>query len=53
MSDDLLQLCRKFIDKHKISCDEDVISDRVSEDAYEFIGDIGNIIGFYKEPDEN
>ena len=49
----LWELCQKFIEDNGIYCPETVYqTDHVIENAYEFIEDICNIVG-YKEEDEN
>lgn len=48
----LLELCRKFIKDNRIYCEETVYqSDRVIENAYDFLGEMCNIVG-YPEPDD-
>ena len=50
MSKKLQKLCEEFIKKQKISCPETVYqSDRVMENAYEFIEQICNIVGYYDD----
>ena len=50
---ELFALCQKFIDKHDIWGDEMIYqSDRVIENAYEFIADICGIVGYVKHEDE-
>lgn len=47
--DNLFNLCKKFIEAQKISCPETIYqSDRVIENAYEFIEDICDIVGYIK-----
>lgn len=40
-------LCENFIIDHRISCREDTIKDSVSEDCYEFVEKIAEIVGYY------
>lgn len=48
----LLEFCQKFIQDQNITCSETVYqSDRVIENAYEFIDGICDIVGF-KDADE-
>lgn len=50
--DKLAQLCVEFIDNNNITCSEAIYqTDRVIENAYEFIDRICQIVGF-KEIDE-
>lgn len=54
MEEKLLTHCREFFAKQRISCSETVYqSDRVIENAYEFIDGIGSIIGYWKDPDDD
>lgn len=51
--DFLWELCQNFIAAQEISCAECVYqSDRVIENAYEFIEDICNVVGYLKTEDE-
>ncbi len=48
----LMALCKKFIDEQDIHCGETIYqSDRVIENAYTFIEEICNILG-YKDIDD-
>jgi hypothetical protein len=50
---ELLALCKKFIDDNDIGCSEVIYqSDRVIENAYEFIEDICDIVGYKEYEDE-
>lgn len=52
MEIELLNLCMRFIEDNKISCPETIYqSDRVIENAYEFIHEICELVG-YSELDE-
>lgn len=52
MDRQLIELCQKFINDHGISCPETIYqSDRVIEDAYEFIEAICELVG-YQEVDD-
>ena len=47
MMDDLESFCRAFINSHGITCAETIYqTDKIIEDAYEFIEGICNIIGY-------
>jgi hypothetical protein len=47
---ELFDLCKGFIYLHNISCPEVIYqTDKVIEDAYDFISDICDIVGYYKE----
>lgn len=49
----LWDVCAAFIDKQEISCAEAVYqSDRVIENAFEFIEKICNIVGYWEDTDE-
>lgn len=50
---ELLELCRDFIEEQRITCAETVHqTDRVIENAYEFIGQVCELVGYHKDPDE-
>lgn len=50
----LMALCREFIDEQKISCAETIYqTDRVIENAYEFIEGICDIVGYCCEDEED
>ena len=50
--DDLEQFCRGFIEAQRISCAETVYqTDRVIENAYEFIEGVCERVGYYKGDD--
>lgn len=47
---ELFKLCKKFIEEQDIHCAETVYqSDRVIENAYEFIEEICNIVGYVED----
>jgi hypothetical protein len=49
----LFLICQEFITKQRISCVEDIYqTDRVIENAYKFIDDICEEVGYYKDPNE-
>lgn len=51
--EELFKLCQKFIKDHNISCGECIYQqDQVIIDAYEFIGDICEIVGYVETEDE-
>lgn len=53
MMQDLWKLCEGFIEKNKISCPESISQcDWVMENAYEFIEEVCDIVG-YKEEDND
>lgn len=53
MASELLDLCRKFINENKISCPESIYqSDSVIENAYTFIEEICNLVGYFEYEDE-
>jgi hypothetical protein len=48
--DDLLKLCKDFIRSQLITCPETIYqSDRVIENAYEFIESVCEIVGYCKD----
>lgn len=47
----LFLICKKFIQDNKVRCAESSIKDQVYENAPELVEAIGNVIGFYKEPE--
>lgn len=50
---DLLKLCKTFIEEQRISCPESIHqTDRVIENAYEFIEEICDIVGYFEYEDE-
>jgi CO dehydrogenase/acetyl-CoA synthase epsilon subunit len=50
---ELFELCKKFIEEQNIFCAETIYqSDRVIENAYEFIEDVCNIVGYVEDEDE-
>lgn len=50
---ELLKLCQEFIEEQRIECAEDVYqSDCVIENAYEFIEQICEIVGYAEPKDE-
>ena len=51
--DTLWFLCKQFIEDQEITCGECVYqSDRVIENAYQLIEEICNIVGYYKDEEE-
>lgn len=52
-NDPLYALCRAFVEKHRVSCLEATIEDRVYENAPDLVGDIAKIVGFYRYPEED
>lgn len=51
-NDQLLEFCKGFIAKQWITCAETIYqTDRVVENAFEFIEGVCDIVG-YQEPDE-
>lgn len=50
MSRDLLALCKKFVADNEIGCAEKVYqSDHVIENAYGFIEQVCEIVGYHEE----
>lgn len=48
----LVEHCEQFIQDQSISCAETVYqTDRVIENAYEFIEGVCDIVGYYEDPD--
>lgn len=48
----LVEFCRKFITDQAISCAETVYqTDRVIENAYEFIAGVCEIVGYHQDTD--
>lgn len=46
---ELWSICERFIQEHKITCPETVWqTDRVIEDAYEFIEEICDVVGYHE-----
>lgn len=53
IKEELLQLCSDFIQDNDITCAETIAqTDRVIQNAYEFIEHICNIVGYAKRDDE-
>ena len=51
--DKLREIVEKFVKKQKISCPETIYqSDRVIENAYEFIKELCNEVGYHKYPED-
>jgi hypothetical protein len=51
MDEELLAFCRAFIDAQRINCAETIYqTDRVIENAYDFIMGICEIVGYAKDP---
>jgi hypothetical protein len=49
----LLDICNNFIQEQKIGCPEAIWdSDRVIENAYEFIEEICECVGYWEYPDD-
>lgn len=50
---ELFELCKAFIEQQNIHYAETIYqSDRIIENAYEFIEDICNIVGYVKDEDD-
>ena len=50
--DKLWELCQKFISDNEISCAESVSQmDHVIENAYDFLADMCDIVGYHKDED--
>lgn len=53
-NDKLMALCLDFVKQQRIYCPETIAqSDRVIENAYDFIQDICNIVGYYHDPEDD
>jgi hypothetical protein len=53
MDDKLREICKKFIEKHRISCSEAISQeDSIIVDAYDFIKEICDEVGYYEYPEE-
>lgn len=51
--DKLLEVVETFIEKHNISCPETIYQmDSVIRDAYEFIEELCNVVGYYELEDD-
>jgi len=51
---ELWEHCKKFIEDQRIHCSESVYqTDRVIENAYEFIEGICDIVGYYEDEDDD
>ncbi len=51
--EELFAMCKKFIEDQHIWCPETIYqSDRVIENAYEFIERVCNIVGYVKDEDD-
>ena len=49
----LYNICKEFITKQHISCPETISqTDKVIENAYDFIEEICNIVGYYQYLDD-
>ncbi len=52
MEQQVLAIVKKFINDQRIYCSECVYqSDRVIENAYEFIDSLCEVVGYYQEPE--
>ncbi len=53
METKVLEIVKKFINDQKIYCSEAVYqSDRVIENAYTFIDELCEVVGYYQESEE-
>lgn len=53
MEQKLLEHCRMFIRDQEITCAETIYqTDRVIENAYEFIHGVCNLVGYHKRDDD-
>jgi hypothetical protein len=48
----LWKVCKDFVEKQQVSCEECCCEDRVYEEAPNLVADIGNIVGFYQYPED-
>jgi hypothetical protein len=52
--EELLELCERFIQEQNIFCAETIYqSDHVIENAYEFIENVADIVGYLPSEEEN
>jgi hypothetical protein len=52
--EELLELCERFIEEPNIFCAETIYqSDHVIENAYEFIENVADIVGYRPSEEEN
>lgn len=52
--DKVLQICQRFVVDQKITCPECIYqSDRVIENAYQFIQELCDVVGYYDDPGED
>lgn len=50
---ELLDLCKEFIEEHKIRCSEKIYDDdKISYASLEFIESICDLIGYYEEDED-
>lgn len=50
----LFRTCKNFIDELGITCEEDIYqTDRVIQHALDFIEEVANIVGYYKETEND
>lgn len=50
--EELWEACSEFIEEHRISCAEATIEDAVYINAPHLVERIGNIVGYYKYPED-
>lgn len=51
--EELWEAVTQFIDEHRISCAESIYqTDRVIQNAYAFIEELCEIVGYYEDPDD-
>jgi hypothetical protein len=50
--EELWTVCNAFIQIHKVSCPEATIKDDVYINSPHLVENIGDIVGYYKDPDE-
>lgn len=49
----LWRRCNEFVEKQRISCPETIYqTDWIIENAYEFIEQICNVVGYYEYPED-
>lgn len=48
----LWKVCKDFIEKQHVSCEEACCEDRVYEEAPNLVADIGNVVGFHQYPED-
>lgn len=45
-------IARKFIADNRVTCEEACCNDRVYENAPNLVGELADVVGYYRDPDE-